>query len=1133
MFPLTVAVGDGVFTVSQAVQLEVNRPPVLAAISSPMSAHQGMALSQSFTATDPDGDTLIWSLSGALPTGVSFAAGQLSGTPQTGGLFPLTVAVSDGALTVSQTVQLEVNQPPVLGAISSPVLAHHGVALSQSFTATDADGDTLTWSLSGNLPTGVSFAAGQLSGTPQVGGVFPFTLSVSDGVLSATASAQLVVNHPPVLAANSGSFNLMTGQPFAVSFSASDADGDALVWSLTGSLPAGLSFSAGVLSGVPTAAGSFALAVEVSDGMQAVSAGFVLDVSTVVPASLALVSPLAGAVLSQSQPVLSVVLTQGNGAGFAVAQAQLWLGGSEVSASVAAAGNTWSLSPVTPLTDGPFTAQVVLVNSESQTLSVDLSFSVDTVASITGLSVSAATDPVQAGAQVLVTLAAAESGSAAGAGFSTGETLALTDNGLGADALAGDHVFSGYYAVTGATPVGGVSVSGFLTDSLGNTTAYGGVSPSFTVAALGRVLGSVARQTVGGADGVTLTLSSSQAGWTPPTLSADALGNYVFENLLTGEYQVTATHPQFGLTASEVITLPVAQDVTLGLLTVPDSTAPSLSETGGLSGAVVSQSSPVMSFVASDGGVGISPAGPQLWLDSTPQAAPIPTGGDGYSFTPAAPLADGPHTVLVQAADDAGNTGEVSFSFTVDTTALPVSLTENTGGAVLNVGSTVHFSLNAGEAGGGATVSFGNVSGLVLHDNGTGGDAVAGDGVFELDFVLSQGAIQASASQLVGVVADVLGNTASITASTLLYFAPAGGWDCSFDVSGQRQTCNFSIGDPAASVIELTNLSGQEQEIVFSLNGRHLLQSTAEAVAEAQAQGAANAWGNFGNTIFNYLRAQAQNYTPLNGDYWLHNPALFLNSLGFGYCDDLSAVFSGLAKAGGKPGRVWSLTDHVVSELYDEGRWQMYDADFQVTYVNGSSQVVGVETIAINPNDYLLVEAPGSVVGDYPDINYVYATTADNVVDTWYDSYYPDRPVRLRLPPGGSLSLPGRFLPSLSVLYGGQTSTMFTHLRQMLPAGLTGNVESGLVLHALSGDATVRVLGLDFNVGNPAEADALQALLDTRSTWVSNFEILEARSPLTAYWLLNPRRFSLTASTELVIEAADPLAIQATVQAYP
>jgi hypothetical protein len=149
------------------------------------------------TGSDPDGDPLTYSIQGK-PGWATFSAstGQLSGAPQRGdeGTYTdIAITVSDNVSAASLpafsiTVNAANAAPAISGTPSSSVTA--GTAYSFTPTASDPDGDTLTFSIQ-NMPPWAQFntASGALSGTPQAGDAGSYaniSISVSDGNLGNT-----------------------------------------------------------------------------------------------------------------------------------------------------------------------------------------------------------------------------------------------------------------------------------------------------------------------------------------------------------------------------------------------------------------------------------------------------------------------------------------------------------------------------------------------------------------------------------------------------------------------------------------------------------------------------------------------------------------------------------------------------------------------------------------------------------------------------------------------------------------------------------------------------------------------------------------------------------------------------------
>ncbi len=126
-------------------------------------------------------------------------------TPAQTGLYIVQLIVNDGQVnsepdTVQVTVQAPPNHNPEI--TSNPVTqATVGQSYSYTVTATDADGDTLSYALS-NAPEGMTIGAnsGQIAWTPETPGMVEVVIEVSDGKGgSATQSYSIEVDdgEPP------------------------------------------------------------------------------------------------------------------------------------------------------------------------------------------------------------------------------------------------------------------------------------------------------------------------------------------------------------------------------------------------------------------------------------------------------------------------------------------------------------------------------------------------------------------------------------------------------------------------------------------------------------------------------------------------------------------------------------------------------------------------------------------------------------------------------------------------------------------------------------------------------------------------------------------------------------------------
>ena len=154
-------------------------------------------------------------------------------------------------------------------------------------SATDPDGDTLTYSATG-LPQGLAInpATGAITGTLTYtsAGTASVTVTVSDGTLSANTSFTWTVSNvdrPPVVTAIANQTSA-EHDTISLAVSASDPDGDALTYSATG-LPQGLAINpaTGAITGTLTytSAGTASVTITVSDATLSATTSFTWTVT--------------------------------------------------------------------------------------------------------------------------------------------------------------------------------------------------------------------------------------------------------------------------------------------------------------------------------------------------------------------------------------------------------------------------------------------------------------------------------------------------------------------------------------------------------------------------------------------------------------------------------------------------------------------------------------------------------------------------------------------------------------------------------------------------------------------------------------------------------------------------------------
>ena len=270
IYSLTIIVSDGKVTGALAVTInvsDVNEAPVFATDS--ITTHvvaentpSGENLGPPYSATDVDEDTLTYRLGGADAAlfSIDSATGQLkTKTPldfENKDSYSVTVTVSDGHLTDSITVTIRItntNEAPSFtdGSSTRRAIAENTAAdqnIGTPVSATDAEGDTLSYSLGGTDAASFSIVStsGQLKTKASLDyerkRSYSVTITVSDGHLtdSITVTIRVTnVNEAPSFRDGSSTTraiaeNTASDQNIGTPVSARDVDGDTLTYRLGG-----------------------------------------------------------------------------------------------------------------------------------------------------------------------------------------------------------------------------------------------------------------------------------------------------------------------------------------------------------------------------------------------------------------------------------------------------------------------------------------------------------------------------------------------------------------------------------------------------------------------------------------------------------------------------------------------------------------------------------------------------------------------------------------------------------------------------------------------------------------------------------------------------------------------------------
>lgn len=251
---------------TQSLIIVVNPPPSISTTALPV-AQQGGGYSQTISAS---GGTGTLTFTPQTVDGVTLSSsGILAGIPTLAGSFPFLAKVTD-TLNVSATQPLTLVVNSSLSLLAATLAGgDQGVVYQQQqLVASGGTPPYGNWNWSpasdSSLPPGLSLnpSAGTITGTPTASGTYSFTVSVSDSMNSiASQIYAITVNLPPTItgAVLPPATVNVPYVPYTIPVSNGTMP---FTWSQTGTLPAGLTFANGVISGTATG-GSFAAPYDV------------------------------------------------------------------------------------------------------------------------------------------------------------------------------------------------------------------------------------------------------------------------------------------------------------------------------------------------------------------------------------------------------------------------------------------------------------------------------------------------------------------------------------------------------------------------------------------------------------------------------------------------------------------------------------------------------------------------------------------------------------------------------------------------------------------------------------------------------------------------------------------------------
>lgn len=172
-------------------------------------------------------------------------------------------------------------------------------------------------------------------------------------------------------------------------------------------------------------------------------------------------------------------------------------------------------------------------------------------------------------------------------------------------------------------------------------------------------------------------------------------------------------------------------------LKVLEKTKPTVNVTSPSQGSTITNAQPAIQFTVSDAGSGVNPNAVYVKVDSEDPVAVVPVmdGATGTgTYTPATPLDDGAHTIIVYGTDYDGNqSDQVTVNFTIDTTPPSLNITAPADNLVTN-SATLMVTGTTNDA------TSSPVTVQIQVGSQSYNPTVGGDGAFSQQVTLAEGA---------------------------------------------------------------------------------------------------------------------------------------------------------------------------------------------------------------------------------------------------------------------------------------------------------------------------------------------------------------------------------------------------------
>ena len=363
-YNFTVQLTDSIgYQISREYTLDVGEPPVILDEFLVNPTYDELYLFEPNVIGSVPIITFITVTSGTLPTGLAIINSTITGTPTVDGQscqITITAYNKYDEQGVSKVFNLGVYSTPHINNISPLPNATLGSEYSLTFSVSGIKPIYIEY-LSDDLPPGLTFEDGKLSGTPTQIGVYSFSIKATNDLGSDTQLFTLTVYEIPVITTTIFGYARL-GNAYSGRLTAKGSE--PITYSITsGSLPPGLTLNrnTGIISGNPLGSGVFTFTV-VASNIVGNSQPKTFVIESGLSLAITTTSPLRNGTVGVPYGNLQL---EADGLDYSQVPVQTWSWAAEAGSSLPPGlvlNSTTGIISGTPISAGVYTVHITVVN---------------------------------------------------------------------------------------------------------------------------------------------------------------------------------------------------------------------------------------------------------------------------------------------------------------------------------------------------------------------------------------------------------------------------------------------------------------------------------------------------------------------------------------------------------------------------------------------------------------------------------------------------------------------------------------------------------------------------------------------------------------------------------------------------